>query len=503
MEYCIHRSLVKIHAPDWLRDLEGKTEPIALENVTTSELDAVLCIMYPTYVCLSSPTNIRLIFSRSDVCRRDLSSAADWMSVLRLATRWNFASFRTLALQNLEPISSPLQKLLLARELDISHWLLPALVAMCLREEPLSLGEMRLLPLEDAHLIFTIHERVQTARVAATVEDVSAHIQPLIAMSVLAFTLTPDSNIMKAASDEQPLTSAFSLSPAVAHVPIVSTIKVANAAVHVPTDATFDPEAMRKALEEAAYDRAVTSISSAHSEEASHVIVEWATDCCAAWPSDAYPLLDLVFAFAYRCARQSSFSGTAADVLAMFKNNAEGPRGEQSRTSDGGTRLRLGDCLQHEFREVAQLILRASRYQSQHQPCKGMGKVMYGQTERWLAESDFTLRLHNCTAFMGEALRADIVSEHFITDGIRNLACGYNADALYSSLLALGHHLDTYPAGSSLDTLLKEFDALCNDSNNSRFTESLESHRISMTVSASLSPVKIIRRYAKKCLRKY
>jgi hypothetical protein len=283
------------------------------------------------------------------------------MSVLRLATRWRFASFRTLALQNLEPIASPFQKLLLARELDISHWLLPALVALCLREEPLSLGEMRLLPLEDAHLIFTVHERVQTARVAATFEDVSAHIQPLITMSVLAFTLTPDADIMNTPPYEQPFTSVFSSSPTVALVPIVSTIKVANAAVHIPADATFDPEAMRKALEEATYDHAVASISLAHSEDASRVIVEWAADCCKAWPSDTYPLLDLVYAFAHRCALESSFSGTAADVLAMFKDRAEGPRGGKFRTSDGGTQLRLGDCLQHEFCEVAQLILQVSR----------------------------------------------------------------------------------------------------------------------------------------------
>jgi hypothetical protein len=347
---------------------------------------------------------------------------------------------------------------------------------------------MRLLPLEDAHLIFTVHERVQTARVAATAKDVSAHIQPLITMSVMAFTLTPDADIMNTPPHEQPFTSVFSPSPTVALVPIVSTTKVANAADHVPTDATFDPEAMRKALEEAAYDRAVASISLAHSEEASRAIVEWATDCCTAWPSDAYPLLDLVFAFARRCACENSFSGTAADVLAMFKDSAEGPQSERFRNSDGGTHLRLGDCLQHEFHKVAQLILRASRVKYEHLPRKGMGNVLYGQTERWLTEADFILRLHNCTAFVGEALRANIVSEHFITDGIKSAISDFSAEALYPYLLALGHRLDTYPAGSSLDALLKEFDALCDEcSHPSRGRwDWLEKHREWMTVSTSL-----------------
>jgi hypothetical protein len=49
-EYCIHRSLLEIHAPDWLRDVEGKSEPIFLENVKTPEIDAILSVMYPTYV---------------------------------------------------------------------------------------------------------------------------------------------------------------------------------------------------------------------------------------------------------------------------------------------------------------------------------------------------------------------------------------------------------------------------------------------------------------------
>jgi hypothetical protein len=417
-----------------------------------------------------------------------VSSGADWTAVLRLATRWHFASFRTLALQTLEPIVSPFPRLLLAREVAISDWLLPALVALCLREEPLSLSEMRLLPLEDAHLIFTVHERVQTARVAATAEVVSAHIQPLITMSVVASTLTPDADIMNTPPYEQPSTATLFSSSTVALVPIVPAVKVAIAAEHVPTDTIFDPEAMRKALEEAAYDRAVTSISLAHSEEASRVIVEWATDCCVAWPSDAYPLLDLVFAFVRRCACESSFSGMAADMFAMFKNSAEGPQGERFRNSDRGTHPRLGDCLRYEVHKVAQLILRASRVKYEHLPHKGMGNALYGQTERWLAEADFTLRLHNCTAFVGEAVRADIVSEHFITDGIKSMVVNLSAEALYPYLLALGHCLDTYSAGSSLDALLKEFDALCDESSqpySSRWNW-LEKHREWMTVSTSL-----------------
>jgi hypothetical protein len=401
------------------------------------------------------PSSIRFTISRSDVCRRDVSSAADWVTILRLATRWHFASFRTLAFQTLDPIASPLQKLFLARELDIPDWLLPAHVALCLREEPLSLSEMRLLPLEDIHTIFTVHELVKTARVAATVEDVSRHIQPLIVASVEVFTPTSDTDIMATSLSEHRSASRLSPSPASPSIaPIVVVAEATFETDHFPAELGFDPLAMRKALEEAAYDRAVASISPANGEEASWVLVEWATDCCQAWPSGTYPLQDLVYAFAHRCARDVSFFGTAADVLAAFCESAEGPQGMQYPTTSGSY-TRLGDCLLQEFCQVATLVLGVSSWDSHLAPSSGMRMVLYGPTWRSLTHNDFASRLHNCTAFIGESLKAGLVADSFVINAIETL----NAKSLYSRLLALGYYLDS--AGSGLDTLLKKLDDMC------------------------------------------
>jgi hypothetical protein len=495
-EYCIHRTLVGIHAPAWLRDLEGKTEPVILESVKTSELDALLCIMYPTCACFLSPISFRLTIYLSDVCRRDISSAADWTSVLRLATRWHFSSFRTLALQTLDPTASPLQKLFLARELDVPDWLLPAHVTLCLREEPLSLSEMRLLPLEDVHLVVTVRERLHTSKVAATVEDVSEHVQPLIAASVETFTPKSGADIMTPSSDEHLSAPTPTLSPPpITTTPIVTATDAVIKADRSQAETTFDPVAMRKALEEAAYDRAVANISSADSEEASHIVAKWASDCCNAWPSDTCPLRDLVYAFVHRCAREGSFSDTAADTLARCKNSGES-QGKNFFNSNRTMYCGVGDCLQWELCAVITPILGASPLQLDCHPSGQLGKVIYGRTERWLTNTTFALRLGNCIVFVGTALKAGLMSGSDVAAALGNIS----AQALYQRLLALGHLLDSCP--SSVDGLLKGLDNRCQWWYHTS-AQLFEEHRKWLTVSMLCCLVKISQERIKPYIRKY
>jgi hypothetical protein len=46
-EYSIHRSLLEIHAPDWLKKLDDTPKPLVLDGVKLSEIDALLAILYP------------------------------------------------------------------------------------------------------------------------------------------------------------------------------------------------------------------------------------------------------------------------------------------------------------------------------------------------------------------------------------------------------------------------------------------------------------------------
>ena len=83
----------------------------------------------------------------------------EWSAILDLSTRWGFASIRDLAIRCIRP--DPLQKLVLARKNDIDMWIQPALLELCLRPQPLSLEEARLMDFEDVILVGSVR---QTAR---------------------------------------------------------------------------------------------------------------------------------------------------------------------------------------------------------------------------------------------------------------------------------------------------------------------------------------------------
>jgi hypothetical protein len=152
---------------------------------------------------------------------------------------------------------------------------------------------MRLLPPEDVHLIVAVDERLHTAKVSAMVEDVSRHVQPLIA--AFAKTSTPKSgpDIMNLLLDKHMSASTLSSSPVLPiTAPVAAAVKTETIveANHAPVKPAFDPETMRKALEDVVYDRAVAGISSANGEEAFRTIVMCASDRCQPRPSRWYPL---------------------------------------------------------------------------------------------------------------------------------------------------------------------------------------------------------------------
>jgi hypothetical protein len=345
-------------------------------------------------------------------------------------------------------------------------------------------------------LIVTVRERLHTLKVAATVEDISGHVQPLIAASAKTFTPKSGADIMTPSSDKHlsPPMPTLPL-PLTTTAPIFTATEAVIKANRSPAETTFDPVAMRKALEEAAYDRAVANISSDNSEEASHVVAKWASDCYNAWPSDTYPLRDLVYAFAHRCAREGSFSDTAADTLARCKSTGEFQ--VKNFLNSGRTMYYgAGDCLQWELCAVIKLILGASPLQLDCEPSGQLGKVIYGRTERWLTNTNFALRLGSCSVFVGTALKAGLISGSDVATALGNIS----AQTLYQRLLALRHLLDSCP--SSVDGLLKTLDQRCQRSCHSS-SELFEEHRKWLTVGMLCCLVKISQERIKPSIRKY
>jgi hypothetical protein len=90
-----------------------------------------------------------------------------WSAILDLSTRWGFTSIRDLAIRCIRP-PDPLKKLLLARKNNIDMWIQPALLELCLRRQPLSLEEARLMDFEDVILIGFVR---QTARFSTLTVD--------------------------------------------------------------------------------------------------------------------------------------------------------------------------------------------------------------------------------------------------------------------------------------------------------------------------------------------
>jgi hypothetical protein len=118
--------------------------------------------------------------------------------VLHLSTRWDLASIRRLALNNIQP-PTPYDRLLLARTYSVDDWVIPALSALCERRAPLSLDEARQMDIEDVVLVATVREdirnhalqvdaveiprRVEAAQAGKLVHDDSAGVSPAVPKS--------------------------------------------------------------------------------------------------------------------------------------------------------------------------------------------------------------------------------------------------------------------------------------------------------------------------------
>ncbi|TFY58447.1 hypothetical protein EVG20_g8144, partial [Dentipellis fragilis] len=142
-----------------------KSMTVALKDVECSEFDAFLSILYPT---------------KFHEC--DVTTVEGWTSVLRLSAKWSFSSVRTLATGALQRIASPVDKVVLGRTYDIGAWLRPNLVALCDREQPLTMDEGLRLGVRDVILITSVREslrvRSQDTSRAQAEKMVDRHLKP-------------------------------------------------------------------------------------------------------------------------------------------------------------------------------------------------------------------------------------------------------------------------------------------------------------------------------------
>ncbi|KAJ4471528.1 hypothetical protein J3R30DRAFT_1090883 [Lentinula aciculospora] len=125
---------------------EGEEEdrPIQLEGIECRDFDRLLSVMYP-----------------KSFNAYESSTTEEWTSVLKLATRWDFDSIRELAVESLTSSASPADLIILAHRYDVSQWLLPEYMELCVRDEPLSLEEGRKLGVNTVVAINQIRHQIR------------------------------------------------------------------------------------------------------------------------------------------------------------------------------------------------------------------------------------------------------------------------------------------------------------------------------------------------------
>lgn len=112
----------------------------------------------------------------------DASTVEEWTSILNLAVKWDFASIRTLAIKELALIASPIDKVVLGREHDITSWLADAYRAVCERPEALSEEEGTRLGMPEAMKIAKAREEMRIVSGFVDASKVSAIIERTVGL---------------------------------------------------------------------------------------------------------------------------------------------------------------------------------------------------------------------------------------------------------------------------------------------------------------------------------
>ena len=110
--------------------------------------------------------------SRKNGRNPDLNlSQHQWTSVLKLSTMWEFDGPRNAAIRHLDSLEhpiDPIDKVVLATQYEIKEWLLPALLKLAQRSEPISIEESRRIGLETTVKLASVREKVRLTASSAS-----------------------------------------------------------------------------------------------------------------------------------------------------------------------------------------------------------------------------------------------------------------------------------------------------------------------------------------------
>lgn len=87
-------------------------------------------------------------------------SSEEWISILKLASKWEFQSLQKRAISEVDNIATPIEKVTLGRDYDIPELRLPAYVDLCKSIVPLTEEDGELLGLRDVIKIYRVRQEL-------------------------------------------------------------------------------------------------------------------------------------------------------------------------------------------------------------------------------------------------------------------------------------------------------------------------------------------------------
>ncbi|KAI6043412.1 hypothetical protein EDC04DRAFT_2891036 [Pisolithus marmoratus] len=129
------------------------TRPVVLHGISKDDFECLLKAL----LCRQHGQNKGLVLNLTN----------QWISVLKLSTMWEFTSLRTAAISWLDTSgasayrSDHVERIVFAMQYGIEEWLLPSLLALAQRPDPISVEEGRRLGIETALKLASVREKLK------------------------------------------------------------------------------------------------------------------------------------------------------------------------------------------------------------------------------------------------------------------------------------------------------------------------------------------------------
>ncbi|KAF8583065.1 hypothetical protein K439DRAFT_1412514 [Ramaria rubella] len=136
---------------------EGKTDslPIQLLQVAAIDFERLLELLYPKR------------FSEFTTSTNHWGET-EWKSILHLSSRWQMSEIYNLSIVHLTSCATPFSKIALGRQYDLPAWVRDGFLRLCLRTEPLRMGETDRLSLQDVLGVASARERIRSEVMRST-----------------------------------------------------------------------------------------------------------------------------------------------------------------------------------------------------------------------------------------------------------------------------------------------------------------------------------------------